>query len=245
MKATVSAALALAFSLAACTTAAADRNMGRRRHAAPAPAAGEGGPPDRRSRRLRRPRRKGAGRILRPQRPRAVGERHLHHRRHRRARRPFRHDRHRDAVRLANEAARFAKVPGAELRHQAQARHPARRPRPSGADHAGRGGRAQHDRDRASSPPTARAGHAERQADHRQRHRGEMGTNRNPAELQEMWTSWHTMSARRCAPIISGWSRSPTRAPRSSATDVGAMWRSGYDMPPDEFAALTDKLWAR
>ena len=27
--------------------------------------------------------------------------------------------------------------------------------------------------------------------------------------------------------------------------DTGAMWRSRYDMPPDEFAALTDKLWAQ
>jgi peptidyl-dipeptidase A len=27
--------------------------------------------------------------------------------------------------------------------------------------------------------------------------------------------------------------------------DVGAMWRSGYDMPADEFAALTDKLWSQ
>jgi peptidyl-dipeptidase A len=27
--------------------------------------------------------------------------------------------------------------------------------------------------------------------------------------------------------------------------DVGAMWRSQYDMAPDEFAALTDKLWGQ
>src|SRR3546814_20947563 len=25
--------------------------------------------------------------------------------------------------------------------------------------------------------------------------------------------------------------------------DVGAMWRSQYDMPADQFAALTDRLW--
>ena len=25
--------------------------------------------------------------------------------------------------------------------------------------------------------------------------------------------------------------------------DTGAMWRSRYDMPPDEFAAMTDRLW--
>ena len=25
--------------------------------------------------------------------------------------------------------------------------------------------------------------------------------------------------------------------------DTGALWRSGYDMKPDEFAAETDRLW--
>src|SRR3546814_19751308 len=25
--------------------------------------------------------------------------------------------------------------------------------------------------------------------------------------------------------------------------DTGAMWRAGYDMPADEFAVLTDRLW--
>src|SRR3546814_4004990 len=25
--------------------------------------------------------------------------------------------------------------------------------------------------------------------------------------------------------------------------DTGAMWRSGYDMPPAEFAKLTEKIW--
>ncbi len=27
--------------------------------------------------------------------------------------------------------------------------------------------------------------------------------------------------------------------------DTGAMWRSGYDMDPDAFAAETDRLWAQ
>src|SRR3546814_15519120 len=26
-------------------------------------------------------------------------------------------------------------------------------------------------------------------------------------------------------------------------SDVGAMWRSGYDMPPEEFAKTTERLW--
>ena len=27
--------------------------------------------------------------------------------------------------------------------------------------------------------------------------------------------------------------------------DTGALWRSGYDMPADDFAAETDRLWAQ
>jgi peptidyl-dipeptidase A len=71
-----------------------------------------------------------------------------------------------------------------------------------------------------------------------------MGTNRNPAELQEMWTSWHNNVG---APMRKDYQRlvqiSNEGAEQLGYKDVGAMWRSGYDMPADEFAALTDKLW--
>src|SRR5688572_32559403 len=29
------------------------------------------------------------------------------------------------------------------------------------------------------------------------------------------------------------------------SADVGAMWRAGYDMPPDEFAVGVDRLWGQ
>jgi peptidyl-dipeptidase A len=71
-----------------------------------------------------------------------------------------------------------------------------------------------------------------------------MGTNRNPAELQEMWSSWHNNVG---APMRKDYQRLVEIANQGAKDlgykDVGAMWRSGYDMPPDEFAALTDKLW--
>ena len=74
-----------------------------------------------------------------------------------------------------------------------------------------------------------------------------MGTIRNPAELKEMWKSWHDNVGRADARrTIPAWSRSPTRAPRSWAiADTGAMWRSQYDMSPEEFSAMYDRLWAR
>ena len=71
-----------------------------------------------------------------------------------------------------------------------------------------------------------------------------MGTNRSPAELQEMWTSWHTQVG---TPMKADYTRLVAIANEGARelgySDVGAMWRSQYDMPADEFAALTDKLW--
>ena len=73
-----------------------------------------------------------------------------------------------------------------------------------------------------------------------------MGTNRNPAELSEMWESWHTNVG---APMKEDYARMVEIANEGAKelgfADVGAMWRSGYDMPADDFAALTDKLWAQ
>jgi peptidyl-dipeptidase A len=71
-----------------------------------------------------------------------------------------------------------------------------------------------------------------------------MGTNRNPAELQEMWASWHTQVG---APMKDDYARMVGIANQGAKelgfADVGAMWRSGYDMPADDFAKLIDKLW--
>ncbi|MCA1196849.1 M2 family metallopeptidase [Sphingomonas sp. R647] len=71
-----------------------------------------------------------------------------------------------------------------------------------------------------------------------------MGTSRNPDELKEMWTSWHDGVG---APQRQDYQRSAgllnEGARELGFKDVGAMWRSNYDMPPEEFAKLTDKLW--
>ncbi|MCW3847577.1 M2 family metallopeptidase [Sphingomonas sp. LB-2] len=72
----------------------------------------------------------------------------------------------------------------------------------------------------------------------------EMGTNRNPAELQEMWVSWHDNVG---APMRGDFAKMVSIANEGAVelgfSDTGSMWRSGYDMPPEEFAKLTDKLW--
>ncbi len=72
----------------------------------------------------------------------------------------------------------------------------------------------------------------------------EMGTNRNPEELKEMWVSWHDNVG---GPMKNDYVRMAEIANQGAGelgfADLGAMWRSGYDMPADEFAMLTDKLW--
>jgi peptidyl-dipeptidase A len=73
-----------------------------------------------------------------------------------------------------------------------------------------------------------------------------MGASRNPADLQEMWTSWHTNVGR---PMRQDYARlveiANLGAKELGYSDTGAMWRSQYDMSADEFAALTDKLWGQ
>jgi peptidyl-dipeptidase A len=71
-----------------------------------------------------------------------------------------------------------------------------------------------------------------------------MGTVRDPRQLAEMWTSWHDNVG---APMRQDYIRlvgiANEGARELGFRDTGAMWRSNYDMAPDEFAALTDKLW--
>ncbi|HWU74614.1 MAG TPA: M2 family metallopeptidase [Sphingomonas sp.] len=71
-----------------------------------------------------------------------------------------------------------------------------------------------------------------------------MGTTRDPAELKEMWVSWNDNVG---VPMKADYAHlvdiSNQGAKELGYADVGAMWRSGYDMPPDDFAKMTDRLW--
>ncbi|KZY00873.1 peptidyl-dipeptidase [Erythrobacter sp. HI0028] len=73
----------------------------------------------------------------------------------------------------------------------------------------------------------------------------EMGNlERTPAELAEMWTSWHDNVG---APMREDYQRMIAIANEGSKelgfADLGAMWRSNYDMDPDQFAAETERMW--
>src|SRR5690606_32026367 len=68
---------------------------------------------------------------------------------------------------------------------------------------------------------------------------------RDPAVTEAMYEGWRTVS-----PVMAGdYARMVEIANEGSRdlgfADTGAMWRSGYDMAPDAFAAETDRLWAQ
>ncbi|MCL4785793.1 MAG: M2 family metallopeptidase, partial [Verrucomicrobia bacterium] len=71
-----------------------------------------------------------------------------------------------------------------------------------------------------------------------------MGTVRDPSKLKEMWSSWQDQVG---APMREDYARLVSIANEGAKelgyADVGAMWRSGYDMPADEFAREMDRLW--
>ncbi|HEX8302187.1 M2 family metallopeptidase [Sphingomonas sp.] len=71
-----------------------------------------------------------------------------------------------------------------------------------------------------------------------------MGESRDPAELKEMWTSWHDNVG---APMRGDYARMVGIANEGSKelgfADTGAMWRSNYDMAPADFIKLTDGIW--
>jgi peptidyl-dipeptidase A len=71
-----------------------------------------------------------------------------------------------------------------------------------------------------------------------------MGTVRDPAQLREMWTSWNdNVGSPMRAPFQRMVEIANTGAHDLGFADTGAMWRSKYDMAPDAFAALTERLW--
>jgi len=70
-----------------------------------------------------------------------------------------------------------------------------------------------------------------------------MDTSRDPNELKDLWVGWHKVGA----PMRQRYARfvelSNQGAREIGFKDVGAMWRAGYDMPPEQFSAELDRLW--
>jgi peptidyl-dipeptidase A len=70
-----------------------------------------------------------------------------------------------------------------------------------------------------------------------------MATSRDARQLLDVWAGWHTVAR----PIKKDYVRFVEIANKGARElgfpDTGAMWRSKYDMPPDQFAAELDRLW--
>ncbi|MCI4358656.1 MAG: M2 family metallopeptidase [Thermoplasmata archaeon] len=72
-----------------------------------------------------------------------------------------------------------------------------------------------------------------------------MAESRNATELEELWTGWHAVG-RPMRPEFSRYVELANRGAREVGfADTGAMWRSKYDMPPDEFAQEAERLWTQ
>ena len=70
-----------------------------------------------------------------------------------------------------------------------------------------------------------------------------MAESRDPAELKALYEGWRTISPQ-MAPDYARMVEIANEGSRELGfADTGAMWRAGYDMEPDAFAAETDRLW--
>jgi peptidyl-dipeptidase A len=70
-----------------------------------------------------------------------------------------------------------------------------------------------------------------------------MASSRNPKELLDAWNGWRTISK----PMKKDYARlvelSNKGARELGFADTGSLWRSKYDMPPDDFSKELDRLW--
>ena len=70
-----------------------------------------------------------------------------------------------------------------------------------------------------------------------------LAESRDPAEMLDVWQGWHRIAP----PMKDRYARfvelSNKGAQGLGFADAGAMWRSGYDMPPDEFSTEVERLW--
>ena len=70
-----------------------------------------------------------------------------------------------------------------------------------------------------------------------------LAQSRNPDSLLDAWVGWQAVGV----PMRDRYTRFVTLANAGARhmgfSDAGAMWRGGYDMPPDSFVAVVDKLW--
>ena len=70
-----------------------------------------------------------------------------------------------------------------------------------------------------------------------------MAESRDPEELKRAWTGWHAIGAPMRQRYVRMAELGNEGARQLGYADVGTLWRSNYDMPPDAFAKEEDRLW--
>ena len=70
-----------------------------------------------------------------------------------------------------------------------------------------------------------------------------LASSRDPQEMKEVWTAWNAIGA----PLRQKYTRfiqlQNKGAQELGFKDMGAMWRSNYDMAPEQFSAEVERLW--
>jgi peptidyl-dipeptidase A len=70
-----------------------------------------------------------------------------------------------------------------------------------------------------------------------------MANSRDPEELKRIWTGWHAVARQYRDRYARYVELANKGAKEMGFKDVGAMWRSKYDLEPDAFAAEMERLW--
>ena len=70
-----------------------------------------------------------------------------------------------------------------------------------------------------------------------------MASSRDPKELRDAWVGWHQISRPLRKDFVRFVDLSNQGARELGFKDTGALWRSKYDMSPDDFARELDRLW--
>jgi peptidyl-dipeptidase A len=70
-----------------------------------------------------------------------------------------------------------------------------------------------------------------------------LARSRNYPELTDAWRGWHDVGAGMREDYTQFVELANEGARQLGFKDLGVMWRAGYDMPPEEFDALSEHLW--
>ena len=72
-----------------------------------------------------------------------------------------------------------------------------------------------------------------------------LANSRNYDELTEAWTGWHSTARPLRKEYVRFVELANEGASELGFADLGAMWRAGYDMPPDDFTKEAARLWGQ